>query len=109
MTPVGTTVAAFRPTVMAGLVLVGLMIGFAPATGQGRAGTELRGELVEITDSELVVRGPDGRLEFVNTAAIPSDELAVLEPGDQLVIAIKDETTRGPIGRSARRAAPRPP
>jgi len=40
-----------------------------------------------------------------------SAELGVLTPGDEVAITIKDETARGPIGRSVHRkpgASPRP-
>jgi hypothetical protein len=80
----------------------------APAWGQARAGVELRGQVEQITDSELIVRGDDGRLHFVDTAAMPSAELGVLNPGDEVAITTKGETPRGPIGRSVQRKA-RPP
>jgi hypothetical protein len=81
----------------------------SPAWGQAGAGVELRGQVVEITDSELVVRGDDGRLHFVNTAAIPIEELGALNPGDEVAIITRGESARGPIGGAARRhfGAPR--
>ncbi len=90
--------------VTTGLAVLLLVAGeLAPAWGQARAGVELRGQVVEITDSELIVRGEDGRLHFINTAAIPTEELGALEPGDEVTITTKGESPRGPIGSSARR------
>lgn len=76
-----------------------------PAFAAQPSGTqrELHGQVVEITDSELIVRSEDGRLHFVNTAAIPTEELGTLEPDDGVTITTKGESPRGPIGGSARR------
>lgn len=94
-------------TVATGVAVLLLVVGgLAPAWGQARAGVELRGQVVEITDSELVVRDEDGQLHFVNTAAIPTEEMGALEPGDEVTITIKGEGPRGPIGSSARRHRP---
>lgn len=92
-------------TTRPGVLLVLLLVagGLAPAWGQTRVSVELRGQVVEITDSELIVRGDDGRLHFVNTAAIPTEELGALNPGDEVAITTKGESARGPIGGSARR------
>ena len=93
-------------TVIALAVVLVVSGGLVPAWGQTRAGVELRGQIEQITDSELIVRGQDGRLYFVDTAAMPSAELGVLNPGDEVAITIKAESPRGPIGRSVRRSPP---
>ena len=85
-----------------------LTAGVVPTWGQTVSGPELRGRVEEIRDIELVVRGEDGRLHFVDTAGMPSAELGVLNPGDDVMIGTKGDGARGPIGRSVRRWAPPP-
>jgi hypothetical protein len=100
-----------RTTVIALTALLLMAASLAATWAQTVSGPELRGRIEQMTDSELVVRGEDGRLHFVDTAAMPSAELGVLTPGDEVAITIKDETARGPIGRSVHRkpgASPRP-
>jgi len=87
------------------LTSTALLVSFGPAECQTLSGPELRGRIEQITDSELVVRGEDG-LHFVDTAAIPSPELSVLNPGDAVAITTKGDGARGPIGRSARQTPP---
>ena len=102
---------AMRTTVIALTALLLMAASLAATWAQTVSGPELRGRIEQMTDSELVVRGEDGRLHFVDTAAMPSAELGVLTPGDEVAITIKDETARGPIGRSVHRkpgASPRP-
>ena len=84
------------------IALAALLVGAGPACAQAVSGAELRGRIEQITDSELIVRGEDGRLHFVDTAAIPSVELSVLNPGDDVLITTKGLGARGPIGRSVR-------
>ena len=88
------------------LTSTALLVSFGPAECQTLSGPELRGRIEQITDSELVVRGEDGRLHFVDTAAMPSPELSVLNPGDAVAITTKGDGARGPIGRSVRQTAP---
>ena len=59
----------------------------APAITQ--AGPDVQGVIEEIRDSEMLVRGTDGRLHHVDTTAIPSVELGILNPGDTVVLATK--------------------
>jgi hypothetical protein len=86
-----------------------LLVIVGPAWCQTGSGPELRGRIEQLTDNELVVRGEDGRLHFVDTAAISSAELGVLKPGDDVTVTTKGEGGRGPIGRSVKRQAPSPP
>jgi hypothetical protein len=88
------------------IALTTLLVSVGPAWGQTVSGPELRGRIEQITDSELIVRGGDGRLHFVDTAAIPSAELGVLNPGDDVVITTKGDGARGPIGRSVQQRWP---
>ena len=88
------------------IALTTLLVSVGPAWGQTVSGPELRGRIEQITDSELIVRGEDDRLHFVDTAAIPSVELGVLNPGDDVVITTKGDGGRGPIGRSVRQRGP---
>jgi hypothetical protein len=100
-----------RTTVIALTALLLMAASLAATWAQTVSGPELRGRIEQMTDSELVVRGEDGRLHFVDTAAMPSAELGMLTPGDEVAITIKDETARGPIGHSVHRkpgASPRP-
>jgi hypothetical protein len=83
-----------------------LLVSVCQAWGQTVPGPELRGRIEQMTDSELIVRGEDGRLRFVDTAAMPSAELGVLTPGDDVTITTKGEGARGPIGRSVRQSSP---
>jgi hypothetical protein len=92
--------------VTVGIALTVLLATALPAWGQAQTGTELRGHIEEIRDVELVVRGEDGRLYFVDTAGMPSVELSVLNPGDDVAIATKGDGARGPIGRSVRQRQP---
>jgi hypothetical protein len=94
-------------TAVGALLLVSGVL--APAWSQTVSGPELRGRIEQMTDSELVVRGEDGRLHFVDTAAMPSAELSVLRPGDDVVIATKGDGARGPIGRSVQPRSPGSP
>ena len=77
-----------------------LLVTVGPAWCQTGSGPELRGRIEQLTDNELVVRGEDGRLHFVDTAAISSAELGLLKPGDDVTITTKGEGARGPIGCS---------
>jgi hypothetical protein len=99
---------AMVTTKIAVTALLLLTASVVPAWGQTVSGPELRGRVEEIRDIELVVRGEDGRLHFVDTAGMPSAELGVLNPGDDVTISTKGDGARGPIGRSVRRGAPPP-
>jgi hypothetical protein len=44
------------------IVALVLLAGALPALAQGKAGPDLQGRIEEIRDSELLVRGADGRL-----------------------------------------------
>lgn len=88
------------------IALTTLLVSVGPAWGQTVSGPELRGRIEQITDSELIVRGEDDRVHFVDTAAIPSVELGVLNPGDDVVITTNGDGGRGPIGRSVRQRGP---
>jgi len=57
------------------IALTMLLVSIGPVWDQTMSGPELRGRIEQITDSELIVRGEDGRRHFVDTAAIPSAEL----------------------------------
>ena len=90
-------------------VVAVLLASAGPVWAQGQpAGPELRGRIEEIRDAELVVRGEDGRLHFVDTAAMPSIELATLNPGDTIVLATKAHGARGPIGHRVKQRSPAP-
>ena len=69
------------------ILVVALLANAGPAEAQRQAGPDLHGVIEEIRDSELLVRGADGRLHHVDTAAIPSAELGTLNPGDTVVLA----------------------
>jgi hypothetical protein len=90
---------------MTAIAVTALFLMISPAWAQPPARPELRGRIEQITDSELIVRGEDGRLHFVDTAAMPSAELGVLNPGDDVTISTKGDGARGPIGRSVRRGS----
>jgi hypothetical protein len=83
--------------------------GLALAQGQAPAATELRGRIEAMTDSELIVRDDNGRLHFVDTAAMPSADLGLLNPGDEIAVRIRAHSPRGPIGHAVRRTQPAPP
>lgn len=87
-----------------GVVL--LLASVGPAWAQGQAAGELRGRIEEVRDAELLVRGEDGRLHLVDTTAMPSAELGMLGPGDTVVIAVKADSVRGPIGHHIKQRTP---
>ena len=82
-----------------------LLLSVAPAWAQ--AGPDVRGRIEEIR--ELLVRTADGRLHVVDTAAMPSTELATLTPGDTVVITTRGGGVRGPIGHFLRQRTPASP
>jgi hypothetical protein len=84
-----------------------LLLSVAPAWAQ--AGPDVRGSIEEIRDSELLVRTADGRLHVVDTAAMPSTELATLTPGDTVVITTRGGGVRGPIGHFLGQRTPASP
>ena len=86
--------------------VVVLLASVGPAWAQGQVAGELRGRIEEIRDIELLVRGEDGRLHVVDTAAMPSAQLGMLNPGDTVVIAVKADTVRGPIGHHVKQRTP---
>jgi hypothetical protein len=96
------------PLLLVALVLL-VSAALAPAGAQPPPGVELRGRVEQITDNELIVRGEDGRLRFVDTAAMPSAQLGALNPGDDVVITTRGDSPRGPIGHSVRPGTPAPP
>jgi hypothetical protein len=83
-----------------------LLASVGPAWAQGQVAGELRGRIEEIRDAELLLRGEDGRLHVVDTAAMPSAELGMLNPGDTIVIATKADGVRGPIGHHVKQRTP---
>jgi hypothetical protein len=91
------------------LILVAALLANAgPTWAQSQAGRDVQGVIEEIRDSELLVRGPDGRLHHVDTAAIPSVELGTLNPGDTVVLATKPIDAPRAIGHHIKRRTPAP-
>jgi hypothetical protein len=90
------------------VVALALLPHVAPAWAQTPAGPDLQGVIEEIRDSELLVRGTDGRLHHVDTAAIPSTELGTLNPGDTVVLATKAVTAPRAIGHHVKHRTPAP-
>ncbi len=89
---------------MAAFTTVALVLGAAPAWAQGggksgnvldtlgdllRGAQSVRGRVVVLRDNELVLRGQEGKTYVVNTAAMESDTLAKLAPGQTVSVKLR--------------------
>ncbi|HEV8639981.1 MAG TPA: hypothetical protein VGV13_02670 [Methylomirabilota bacterium] len=85
--------------ICAALAIVSLLVPGIAARAQGPS---LRGHVVMITDSKVIVRGDDGRTYTVNTAAVDLEELGALEPGHAVGVTTEGAgPTGGLIGGSS--------